>query len=338
MRNPALDTWQVYCVPYLLNGTGKPADPISKYTFSSQGGQLRSLDTQSTLGMPAGTAADYAEAWKLTRCVIEGYFGQTCPGKDWPSLDEVEHMHGAHGMMEFFCEAWAWDPLLDHAISLDKVLKGLDINPYQKEYVFREAVNKANHVWKLLTKYTALEEKTTGMVNVVNEQADAMVRKLHARTGSEKKIAATEQWRSQKLKDIRDHLQQTESEGLAMMNDAVATMLEAWKLVCVQVQNRRASVSASSMSSGDLLQAEAFTIPAFLAMDDDELMGEAHNDKVSALLEELEDGLGSMALKASIQSMRCRYYRGYHLLWFDQGRLDIALGQGVGFRAIYSVH
>ena len=33
-----------------------------------------------------------------------------------------------------------------------------------------------------VTKYTALEEKTSGMRNVVNDQADGMVRKLHAAT------------------------------------------------------------------------------------------------------------------------------------------------------------
>ena len=273
------------------------------------------MDSMSTLResfmlpVPATEAELQSPKWRLERCLVEGYFCQLAPDPTWPALEDVERAYNFEGMIEYFSSCWPWDPSSQHyEISLNRVLKSVKVEAFEREYFIREAVQKVNRAWGAVMQVTAFQDKTLRMESVVNEQADAMLRKLNLGPPCSKKLAATEQWRSGKLQDLQVQLEKTEKEGLALMNEAVESMIHVWRRVREQIQSRRSSL-ASSSSPGPLQSPDASATAPLVAADSQEMQAsEAEEDfDQSQFLKELEDGMGSLTLEAqsSIPRNKC---------------------------------
>ena len=272
------------------------------------------MDSMSTVResivapVPATDAEMKSGKWRVERCLIEGYFCQVAPDPNWPSVEDVERAYNFEGMMEYFSSCWPWDPSAMHyEISLNRVLRSLQkVEAFEREYIIREAVAKVNKAWQTVMQVTAFQDKTARMQSVVNEQADAMLRKLHIASSSSKKLAATEQWRTSKLEELQLQMQKMDNEGLVVLNEAVAAMLHVWGRVREQIQSRRASLASSS--SMEPLQDEDMTVPAAGLQACEAHEGEEHFDE-SEFLKELEDGMGSLTLEAQpFLVMKRQYY------------------------------
>ena len=264
------------------------------------------MDSMSTVResflvpVPATEGELQSAAWRLERCLVEGYFCQLAPDPTWPTLEDVERAYNFEGMIEYFSSCWPWDPSsMNYEISVNRVLKSVKVEAFEREYFIREAVQKVNRAWRTVMQVTAFQDKTLRMESVVNEQADAMLRKLNLGPPCSKKLAATEAWRSGKLQELQVQLRKTEKEGLELINDAVESMIHVWRRVREQIQSRRSSLTSSS--SPDPLQSPDTSATARLVAADsqEEQACEAEEDfDQTEFLKELEDGMGSLTLEA----------------------------------------
>ena len=258
------------------------------------------MDSQSTLAaggrlsMPAATAEEMqGPEWGLERVVSEGYFCLLPQKADYPGLEMVEQAHDAEGLSDWLMETFAWNPHGIPEVPYNRVLKKMNVSAFERDFYVKPAVEAATAAWQAVVDFTSLQDKTRKMEAQINHQADTMIAKLRATSANTRKIQATEEWRVNKLLEVKGDLTSKEAAGMRVVNAAAAPLIAVWKR-CKDDFLRRRSLSSAA--------------PSQLSGPAESSYSEEFDQQ--ALVRELEQGMGSLQLAATfpgigIQGCQC---------------------------------
>ena len=152
------------------------------------------------------------------------------------------------GLSDWLLETFAWNPHGFPEVPLNRTLKKLTVSPYERDFYVKPAVEAATKAWQAVVAFTSFQQKTKKLEEQINTQADAMTERLRQTSGNTRKIAATDEWRINKLLEVRGDLKIKETAGMNVVKAAVGPLLAVWKQCKADFHLRRQSRSSGAPS------------------------------------------------------------------------------------------
>ena len=219
----------------------------------------------------------------VRRLIFEAYFGMAAPDQTWPNLAEAVQAEGAASMVTWMKDALPRDPNLG-LVRLEDCKEEL----HGDRASLPGRLDVINVAWGKAAEFAEMKQKTETMSASVHSQAEAMLLKQNyafknGEIGEDqvnRRTAATEQWRRNKLDDLQRHLDQKELAACVAISNSVGPILYMWGLFHDKIAG----------NGGKLTEEQS-------------LMMIEENVDEQLIMRELEDMMGSMDLEASSRVM-----------------------------------